>query len=46
MAKFILGLLMGFIVGILFEAYADNGGLHDLAIQMRGELAKYMPINN
>ena len=46
MAKFILGLLTGVIVGILFEAYADNGGLHDLAIELRGELTKYLPGNN
>lgn len=46
MAKFILGLLTGIIIGILFEAYLDNGGLHNLAIQMRGEMAKYLPINN
>jgi len=45
-AKFILGLLTGVIIGILIEAYLDNGGLHELAIQMRGELAKYLPINN
>lgn len=46
MAKFILGLLTGFIVGVLFEAYADNGGLHDLAIELRGALARYLPVNN
>ena len=34
-----------FIIGILFEAYADNGGLQDLAIELRGAWAKYMPNN-
>ena len=46
MAKFILGLLTGFIAGVLFEAYVDNGGLHELVIELRGDLAKYMPMNN
>ena len=46
MAKFILGLLVGLAIGILFGSYFSDGGLNDLTYKARATLARHMPVND
>ncbi|HEY2834975.1 MAG TPA: hypothetical protein VGI89_00305 [Rhizomicrobium sp.] len=46
MAKFILGLLVGLAIGIVYSSYFSRGELNDLTVKARGELGRHMPINN
>lgn len=46
MAKFVLGLLMGLIIGMLFSNYVSTSELNNLTAKARTELGKHMPINN
>jgi hypothetical protein len=46
MAKFILGLLVGLTIGILYGSYFSSGGLNDLTYKARATLSRHMPVNN
>lgn len=46
MAKFILGLLVGLTVGLIYSSYFTMGGLNDLAVKARAELGRHIPVNN
>jgi hypothetical protein len=46
MAKFILGLLVGLLIGIAFSSYFSKSELTELTVKARSELGKHMPINN
>ena len=46
MAKFILGLLMGVVVGMLYSSYFSASELNNLTTKARTELGRHMPINN
>jgi hypothetical protein len=46
MAKFILGLLVGLAVGMVYSSYFSKAELNDLTVKARSELGKHMPINN
>jgi hypothetical protein len=46
MAKFILGLLVGIVIGIGYSSYFSRGELNDLTVKARSELGRHIPINN
>lgn len=46
MAKFMGGLLIGFVIGILATAYLAGNDLDDLTAKARSALARHMPIND
>jgi hypothetical protein len=46
MAKFILGLLVGLAIGIVYSSYFSRSELNDITVKARGELGRHMPINN
>ena len=46
MAKFILGLVLGLVVGIAYSSYFSKSELNDLTVKARSELGKHVPINN
>jgi hypothetical protein len=46
MAKFILGLVVGLAIGLLYSSYFSKSELNDLTVKARGELGKHLPINN
>ena len=46
MAKFILGLLVGLVIGIGYASYFTKSELNDLSAKARSELGKHIPINN
>ena len=46
MAKFIGGLLIGIIIGILATTYISDNDLQGLTVKARAALARHMPINN
>jgi hypothetical protein len=46
MAKFIMGLLLGIIIGLLYSSYFSDGGLNDLASKARSVVSRHLPVNN
>ena len=46
MAKFIMGLLLGITIGILYSSYFSDGGLNDLTNKARSVVSRHLPINN
>ena len=46
MAKFILGLLVGVMIGMLSSSYFAGTSLNDLTISARAVAAKHLPVNN
>jgi preprotein translocase subunit SecF len=46
MAKFILGLLVGLVIGLVSSPYFSRGELNDLSVKARAELGRHVPINN
>lgn len=46
MAKFILGLMVGLLIGFVYSSYFSKGELSDLTVKARAELGKHVPINN
>ncbi len=45
MAKFILGLLVGIIIGLLSASYFSSNGLNNLTGKARAVVAKHFPVN-
>ena len=46
MAKFIIGLLVGIVIGIVYSSYFSIGGLNDLTNQARSVVGRHLPVNN
>ena len=46
MAKFILGLLVGLVIGLVYSSYFTKSELNHLTVKARGELGRHLPINN
>lgn len=46
MAKFLMGLLLGITIGMLYSSYFSDGGLSDLANQARSVVSRHVPVNN
>lgn len=46
MTKFILGVLVGLTIGMLYSSYFSSNELNTLTVKARTELGKHMPINN
>ena len=46
MAKFILGLLVGMTVGMLYSSYFAGNDLNDLTNKARAVVARHLPVNN
>jgi preprotein translocase subunit SecF len=46
MAKFIMGLLVGVVIGLLSSSYFSAGELNDLTIKARSVVSRHLPVNN
>jgi hypothetical protein len=46
MAKFIMGLLVGIAIGMLFSSSFSDSGLNDLTNKARSMVSRHLPINN
>ena len=46
MAKFLMGLLVGAVIGLLSSSYFSSTGLNDLTNQARSVVARHLPVSN
>jgi len=46
MAKFILGLVVGLAIGLVYSSYFSKAQLNDLTVKARSELGRHIPVNN
>jgi uncharacterized membrane protein len=46
MAKFIMGLLVGIVIGIMYSSYFSIGDLNDLTSRARTVISRHLPVNN
>jgi hypothetical protein len=46
MAKFIMGLLVGIVVGMMYSSYFSIGSLNDLTSRARAVVSRHLPVNN
>jgi hypothetical protein len=46
MAKFIMGLLIGVVIGLLSSSYFSTTGLNDLTNRARSAVARHLPVSN
>ncbi|MEP6830338.1 MAG: hypothetical protein ABI963_08365 [Rhizomicrobium sp.] len=46
MAKFILGLVTGLVIGLLYSSYFASPDLNDLTRKARATMSRHMPVNN
>jgi hypothetical protein len=46
MAKFITGLLVGIVIGMLYSSYFSSGGLNDLTNKARSVVSRHLPVGN
>lgn len=46
MAKFILGLVTGLVIGLLYSSYFASPDLNTLTAKARAAVSRHMPVNN
>ena len=46
MAKFIMGLLLGITIGMLYSSYFSDSGLNDLTNKARSAVSRHLPVGN
>jgi hypothetical protein len=46
MAKFIMGLLLGIVIGLLSSSYFSSAGLNDLTNQARSVVSRHLSGSN
>ena len=46
MAKFIMGLLLGITIGMLYSSYFSDSGWNDLTNKARSVGSRHLPVNN
>ncbi|MGZ5922677.1 MAG: hypothetical protein ACXWLT_12995 [Rhizomicrobium sp.] len=46
MAKFIMGLLLGITIGMLYSSYFSDSGWNDLTNKARSVVSRHLPVNN
>jgi hypothetical protein len=46
MPKFIMGLLVGIVIGMLYSSYFSGGGLNDLTNKARSMISQHLPGSN